>query len=202
METEYMSTAGTRPRQPDSYDRSGKRHQPQQNHLAPHHPPPVIAALPESVYTGPPVQAQTAPPQKPRFPPGSCFGCGQTDHWLDRCPQRGRAESQSVTRPHQHQRPAQQQTNQQTPQAHYIYHQQTIPNFRPQHTYQSEGASGSQQLPVPAQGAHQQQTQGQQGRMYAMDANQTHQGAEQSTWERGGIIREQYPEAFLHPGMI
>ena len=30
----------------------------------------------------------------------------------------------------------------------------------------------------------------------------TNHGAEESTWEREDIIREQYPEAFLHPGMI
>ena len=30
----------------------------------------------------------------------------------------------------------------------------------------------------------------------------TNHGAEESTWEREDIRREQFPEAFLHPGMI
>src|SRR5947208_1167114 len=115
METEYRSTLGTRPQQPGQSDRPGKRPQMQQHHSASHAPPPpVFAALPGQAYTAPPLQTQTTGSQKPRFPPGSCFGCGQTDHWLDRCPQRARTQSQSVTGPRQQQRPNQQQTNQQT----------------------------------------------------------------------------------------
>src|SRR3954469_5891511 len=98
METEYRSTPVIRPRQPGHSDRPGKRPQTQQ-HRSASNAPPEFAALPEQAHTAPLLQAQTAASQKPRFPPGSCFGCGQTDHWLDRCPQRGRTQSQSVTGP-------------------------------------------------------------------------------------------------------
>ena len=173
METEYRSTLGTRPRQPGQSDRPGKRPQTQQHHSASHAPPPpVFAALPGQAYTAPPLQTQTAGSQKPRFPPGLCFGCGQTDHWLDRCPQRARTQSQSVTGPRQQQRPNQQQTNQQTPQVYSTSHLQAMPDYHPHFQFQSEGASGSRP-PVPDKGGQNQQPQGQQGRAYAMDAEQT-----------------------------
>lgn len=161
IETKYINMAGSRPRQPDPPNLLGKRHQPLQHHLAPHAPPPsLFTALPEPVYIASPVQAQTAPPQGPRLPPRSCFGCGQNYHWLDRCPLQGRVESQSATRPYQQLRPTLQQTNQQTPQAYSTSHLQTIPDFRPNYAYPSEGASGSQP-PAPAKGTQQQQLQGQ-----------------------------------------
>src|SRR3954464_681922 len=47
-----------------------------------------------------------------------------------------------------------------------------MPGYHPHFQFQSEGASGSRP-PVPNKGGQQQQPQGQQGRAYAMEAEQT-----------------------------